>query len=72
MGEWIKAEDVPKAFEGMRAWIYEPWAKTIEIGWVPTNYSRDPAHCAGIQVWPLFVPPPPGTGQPCAIIDGTL
>lgn len=60
MSEWIKAEDVPTWMEGMRAWIYRPGdLGGIDIGWVPTGFSRDPRHCGGIQVWVLQTPFPP-------------
>lgn len=56
---WIMAEDVPKHLEGKRAWIYDQWSDSVEMGWVPRDYSRAAHHCRGIYVWPVDTPRKP-------------
>ena len=58
-GEWIKAEDMPAACEGMFAWKWHPNMLQPEFGYVPIGYSRDPAHCASQHFMLVVVPLPP-------------
>lgn len=56
---WIAAKDVPKALEGKRAWIFTRWDRSVDMGWIARDYSRDERHCEGIYVWPIEAPEPP-------------
>jgi hypothetical protein len=60
---WVKAEDVPKADEGKRAWKFTRWGQMVEMSWVPRDYSRDPRHCVGVWFMPIEQPAPPEIGE---------
>lgn len=59
-GKWRKAQDVPKTWEGHRAWKWS-WFGSRQplLCYVPDNFSRDPKHCEGIWFRLLDTPAPP-------------
>lgn len=60
--QWINATMVPKELEGCKAWVAPYFMGAfmpVEMGWVPSDYSRDPEHCGDIWVMPIAPPQPP-------------
>ena len=57
--DWMKAEDVPDAMEGMLAWEWSPNFQAVRLSRIPRGYSRDPHHCAGVWFMLASLPPPP-------------
>jgi hypothetical protein len=60
VAKWIKAVDVPEAWEGQQAWRWREWEKATDpiLTFIP-RYSREPLHCAGVWFMRQKTPPPP-------------
>jgi hypothetical protein len=61
MGKWIKAEKVPKSWEGQEVWQWNEWQLEPRPFWnvVPKDISREPHHCKGVWYMKFVYPNPP-------------
>jgi len=59
VGQWVRAEEAPKHWEGMEAWVYYPFSKNMAVEVIAKGYSRKPEHCGDIMFMLYNRPTPP-------------